>query len=196
MRKKGTWWRWVIGLVLAGVLCGGAALGVLCYAETHPVARAENSQAIIVLGAQVYADGRLSLQLTKRMETALDEYRRNPRLIVVCGGQGKDEPLPEGEAMRQWLVDQGVSAEDILVDAESVNTRGNLQNAKAMLPEEVTQVTIVTSDYHLPRALQLARDFGLSADGIGSPCMPEYWVKNHSRELLAWGKYILEKITK
>ena len=50
---------------------------------------------------------------------------------------------------------------------------------------------IVTSDYHLPRALAIARDAGLEAQGAGSPCRPEwnYWLKNHMREALAWVKY-------
>ena len=63
-----------------------------------------------------------------------------------------------------------------------------------LLPPGAQSITIVTSDYHLPRAMQLARDLGLSADGIGSPCKPEYWVKNHFREVLAWGKYFAVRL--
>ena len=55
-------------------------------------------------------------------------------------------------------------------------------------------MTIVTSDYHLPRAMQLARDRGLAAEGLGSPCKPEYWMKNHFREVLAWGKYCMYRL--
>ena len=54
---------------------------------------------------------------------------------------------------------------------------------------------MITSDYHLPRALAIAGSLGLDADGIGSPCKPEWWVKNHAREVLAWGKYLLDEIT-
>ena len=48
---------------------------------------------------------------------------------------------------------------------------------------------VVTSDYHVPRSLALARDQGFEAVGLGSPCKPEYWLKNHARETLAWIKY-------
>ena len=77
-----------------------------------------------------------------------------------------------------------------------MNTRQNLEYAKRFLPDGVNRVTVITSDYHLPRALALARDVGLAPDGIGSPCRPElpHWLKNHSRELLAWGKYLAEKL--
>ena len=75
-----------------------------------------------------------------------------------------------------------------------MNTHQNLEYAIGMLPADAEKITIITSDYHLPRAMAIARDLGLAADGIGSPCKPEYWVKNHFREVLAWGKYFLKKV--
>lgn len=185
-------------LVLAGVLLFGLALGALCLAEVNPPAVSENSDAVIVLGCQVYADGQLSPQLELRLQAALNTYHADPRLIVVTGGQGEKEPAPEGIIMRDWLISQGVPETDVIAECESLNTRQNLLNAKSLLPETVRRVTVITSDYHLPRALALARDLGLEADGIGSPCRPEiqFWVKNHTREVLAWGKYLAEKMLK
>lgn len=184
----------LLELILAGVLCFLAALGILYYMEKNPGAAAENTDVLVVLGAQVYSDGSLSPQLQLRMEAARDSYFSNPRLIICCGAQGKNEPAPEGESMRAWLIQQGVPAADVLAETESYNTYQNLENARALMPEGVKSVTVVTSDYHLPRAMAIARDLGLSAQGIGSPCLPEYWLKNHCREVLAWGKYFLNKI--
>ena len=180
-------------LVALGVLLGGLALGALCYAEAHPPREDGSSDALIVLGCQVYPSGELSPQLALRLDAALAAYQSRPRLIVTCGGQGPNEPGPEGQIMRQWLIGQGVPEADVVAENESQNTRQNLANTKALLPENVQRVTIITSDYHLPRALAIAGDLGLQADGIGSPCKPEYWVKNHAREMLAWGKYLAEK---
>ena len=190
--------RLALLLVLAGVLLFGLALGALCIAEVNPPAVSENSGAVIVLGCQVYADGTLSPQLELRLQAALDTYRNHPRLIVVTGGQGEGEPGPEGRIMREWLIGQGVPDTDVIAECESANTRQNLLNAKALLPEGIKRVTVITSDYHLPRALALAHDLGLEADGIGSPCRPEiqFWMKNHTREVLAWGKYLAEKVLK
>ena len=183
-------------LILAGALLSGLALGALCLAEVNPPKVRQDSDAVIVLGCQVYSDGQLSPQLKLRLQAALDTYRTDPRLIVTTGGQGEGEPAPEGQVMRDWLISQGVPETDVIAECESVNTRQNLLNAKALLPENVTRVTVVTSDFHLPRALALAHDLGLDADGIGSPCRPEigFWVKNHTREVLAWGKYLVEKV--
>ncbi len=190
--------RLALLIILAGALLAGLALGALCLAEVNPPAVREESDAVIVLGCQVYSDGQLSPQLNLRLRAALDTYRNDPRLIITTGGQGEGEPAPEGRVMRDWLISQGVPEDDVIAECESVNTRQNLTFAKALLPEGATRVTVVTSDFHLPRALALARDLGLDADGIGSPCRPEigFWVKNHGREVLAWGKYLGEKVLK
>ena len=183
---------WIIlALLLFSFLSG---LLVLVYAETHPAPVSDRSAAIVVLGAQVYADGQLSPQLELRMEAALSEYGRRPRIIITCGGQGPNEPAPEGESMRRWLVDKGVPENMVFSESTSTNTMQNLKNARNFLPEGENRITVITSDYHLPRALQLARDAGYQPDGIGSPCKAEYWLKNHLREVLAWGKYGLTKL--
>lgn len=163
--------------------------------QEHSVpALAETASPMIVLGAQVTPEGTPSVQLAWRLEKALAEYQRVPRKIVVCGAQGVNEPATEASVMRAWLLDRGVQAEDVLVEEYSFNTRQNIAGAIDLLPPGTVDVTIVTSDYHLPRAMQLARDMGLEPQGIGSPIKQEYWLKNHTRETLAWGKYYLNKI--
>lgn len=194
MRKGRKAMKIILLLLLAGVVCFAAAMGVLTLMEKRAGNVRPGSAAIIVLGAQVKQDGQLSVQLEKRMEAALAEYQRQPRPVICCGAQGANEPRPEAEAMRDWLIARGVPETDVIAEAASNNTLENLKNAKALLPAGEKRVTVVTSDYHLPRAMAIARDAGLDADGIGSPCKPEYWLKNHSREVLAWGKYFLRKI--
>lgn len=184
-----------MGCIIAfACLCFFGGMGLIVYAETHPAPLGEDSAAIVVLGAQVYADGSLSPQLELRMEAALQEYRRRPRLMITCGGQGENEPAPEGELMRKWLMEKGVPGEMVASENTSLNTIQNLLNAARFLPEGENRITVITSDYHLPRALQMARDAGYLADGIGSPCKPEYWLKNHLRETFAWGKYLLSRL--
>ena len=113
----------------------------------------------------------------------------------VGGAQGNDEPMPEEEAMSLDLENKGVPAADILKDPDSFNTNQNLKNAAGLLRDlpGIQKVMIVTSDYHVPRAMALARDLGFDACGMGSPCKQEYWIKNHAREALAWCKYWARK---
>ena len=186
--------RLVLWLACAGILLYAGVVGFVLIREKGvetTVPAPDSYDAIIVLGAQVLPDGTPNVQLAWRLDTAAEAYRNRKVPVVVCGAQGKDEPLPEAYAMKKYLTDRGVAEEDILTDPESFNTRQNLQNAKALLKDksEVRKVLVVTSDYHVARSLALARDQGYEAIGLGSPCKPEYWLKNHGREALAWIKY-------
>jgi uncharacterized SAM-binding protein YcdF (DUF218 family) len=177
-------------LISLGILAYGAIVGFICYQEVHVPVPNEKADAFIVLGAQVQPSGEPSVQLEWRLQAALDAYRAAPAPIVVSGGQGSDEPRPEGEVMRDWLMAKGVPNGDILVDNTSANTLQNIRRAVQLLADKnAKHVRIITSDYHLPRALAIARDEGLLVSGIGSPCKQEYWAKNHFREALAWVKY-------
>lgn len=189
----------VLLILLAAAVVGYIGLtGYVCIREgkvSSEVPEASDYDAIIVLGAQVLPDGAPNVQLSWRLDKAYEAWKVHPVPVVVCGAQGADEPCPEAEAMAAYLVDLGIPEDQILKDPDSFNTNQNLKNAAALLHEhpDIKRVLIVTSDYHVPRAMSIARDLGFEADGIGSPCKPEYWLKNHSREALAWVKYFLVK---
>lgn len=176
-------------LAIVGIAAFLGIIGMIVWKQNHVPTR-ENYDAIVVLGAQVKPDGQLSLQLTWRMDEAYALWEKQPCLIVTCGAQGANEPAPEGQVMKEYLMAKGVPEEQILVDDTSFNTRQNLRNAARLLESAgAKQVMIVTSDYHLPRAMALAQDMGLSSSGKGSPTKAEYWLKNYTREALSWLKY-------
>ena len=187
--------RLLVGLVLLallGLLCAAGLMGFVYYKETHlpPVG---DSDVIIVLGAQVKEDGTPSVALTRRLTAALESYLEKPQLIIVCGAQGINEPRAEGDVMRDWLLARGVSPEDVVAETASFNTRENLVYARAIMEHRgLEQALVVTSDYHVARALELCRQVGISATGKGSPSKPEYFIKNHFREGLSWIKLWLE----
>ena len=162
--------RLLIGLIALGCL---AFIGLVAFVtikeKTVPVSRPQDTQAIIVLGAQVKEDGSLSLQLQWRLDKAIEVYRAYPQPIVVCGAQGENEPVTEASAMRAYLLQNGIPEADVLMEDQSFNTRQNLKNAQLLLGEDVKKVLIVTSNYHLPRAMALAQDTGFEPTGAGSP---------------------------
>ena len=182
----------MIALALLGLACAVGLMGFVYYKETHlpPIG---DSDVIIVLGAQVKEDGTPSVALERRLTAALESYRQDRQLIIVCGAQGGNEPRPEGDVMRDWLLERGVPAEDVVAETASFNTRENLTHAKAIMEERgLREALVVTSDYHVARALVLCRQVGIAATGKGSPSKPEYFIKNHFREGLSWIKLWLE----
>ena len=168
-------------------------LGYIIFKE-KTITPAKDFDSIIVLGAQVKEDGSLSNQLLLRLTRTLEAYMQNQCLIVTTGSRGENEPLEEGIAMRDWLVKSGVNPNDVVAETNSKSTIENIKFAnKILVSRGKSKPAIVTSDYHLPRALQIAKDLSINAQGIPSPTKSEYWLKNHSREVLSWGKYLLNK---
>ena len=180
-------------LVLLGLAACLGLMGFVYYKE-KTLPEQKPSDVIIVLGAQVKPDGTPSVALERRMTAALETYLEKPQTIICCGARGDNEPEAEGALMQRWFVEHGVLETDAVAETASFNTRQNLQNARVIMAERgVTQALVVTSDYHVPRALALCRDVGIEATGKGSPSKPEYFIKNHIREGLSWIKYLLER---
>ena len=185
----------VVGcLALAAVAAFALLMGYVVYREATLSPRGE-SDAVIVLGAQVLPDGTPSVALERRFADALQHYEERPQTGLGCGARGGDEPGPEGEVMRAWLIAHGARAEDIVAETKSFNTRENLIFAREIMQAQgLSRAVVVTSDYHVARALALCGQVGIEATGAGSESKPEYWLKNHVRETLSWAKFIVESV--
>ncbi len=63
--------------------------------------------------------------------------------------------------MRQFLLALGVPDDRIVMEGKSLNTIENMRETRALVG--AAPVALVTSAYHMPRALRLARRAGLNA---------------------------------
>ncbi|WP_044495132.1 YdcF family protein [Nesterenkonia massiliensis] len=125
--------------------------------------------AIIILGSGL-VNGAVPPLLKKRLERGLQahaEYDGAP-LLIPTGGQGPDEPVAEGEAMAQYLLEQGVPAQKIRAETEAKNTEQNLQFSRRLLSDPADPVLVVTSSYHAYRAALLTQRMGMQARAIGA----------------------------
>lgn len=144
---------------------------------------------IIVLGAQVRADGP-SQVLRYRLDTAYDYLMANPETVcIVSGGQGPGEPLPEAQVMGDYLEGRGIDSARIVREPESHTTAENIENSMALIDPERNRVGIVTNDFHVYRGVGIARKKGLdNACGIASPSATFYLPNNLLRESLCIAK--------
>ena len=69
--------------------------------------------------------------------------------------------------MREMLTERGVPVERIHLEDRSRITIENVRNARSLLGDG-KKVALVTSDYHLERALEDCRRAGLEAYGVGA----------------------------
>lgn len=143
----------------------------------------QNLDYIIVLGAQVLEDGP-SVVLKYRLDAAIDYLNDNPNTIcIVSGGQGANEPFPEAEGMAEYLLDKGIEEHRILLEDKSINTAENIQNSKVLMEEPYNGVGIVTNNFHVFRAVQIAKAQGLEGVwGVAADSNVLYLPNNVLRE--------------
>ena len=121
------------------------------------------TDAALVLGASVFR-GSPSPILAERADTAIALYRAGKvKKILVTGDNGAlthDEVTP----VRKYLLDAGIASQDIFLDHAGFDTYSSMYRARDVFL--VLSLTIVTQDFHLPRALWIARHLGLDAYGV------------------------------
>ena len=164
-------WRILLALVCIGfVYFCIIEISIIRNARTDPD---PERPYLVVLGAAVYGD-RPSLTLVKRLEGARDYLLKYPKsTVIVSGGMGKGETVPEGQAMHDWLIQNGISEGRILTEPSATSTQENLSYSFALIrsrgDEPDGNVAIVSSAYHLFRAKTMARMQGVDAVGVAAP---------------------------
>ena len=128
----------------------------------------QNVDTIIVLGART--DGYdISDTLRLRLDEAINYYNKNQSVnIIVSGGIGEGETVSEASAMKNYLVENGVESNNIIKEEKSNTTLENIVYSIDII-EELNiskEVIIVTSDYHLFRAMTIGEILGLDTSGL------------------------------
>ncbi|MFD8708198.1 YdcF family protein [Kitasatospora sp. NPDC059648] len=147
---------------------------------------------VVVLGAGLTNGSTVPPLLAARLRRALTLYRRQaargrPPILVVSGGKGSDERVPEAEAMAGYLAGRGVPDEHILQERASTNTGENLRFSRELM-ERVRpdyRCAIVTNDFHVLRAGILARRAGVPGEAHGAPTAAYYRPSATLREFVA-----------
>ncbi|KGR87439.1 vancomycin resistance protein [Ureibacillus massiliensis 4400831 = CIP 108448 = CCUG 49529] len=189
--------KWWIGANVILVLVLGFGyfyLGTEIEKGKAPIADGSND-FLIILGAKVKPSGVPSLSLQYRLDVAIDYLKKYEHVqVIVSGGQGDDEPATEASVMAKYLIEGGIDPLRIQLEENSTSTYENLLFSKELLPEGVSEITIVSNDFHLARAKYLAKVVGLDADVIAAPTPNSVEIQSNLRERLALLKtYIVGK---
>ena len=155
----------------------------------HIVPRKKDFDYIIIHGSGLLDGDRVPRLLADRIDKAIDIYKKAPNTpkLIPSGGQGSDEAIPEAEAMKKYLLEKGIPEEDIIVEDKSETTYENLSYSKKIIDarEGRKYIALVTSNYHVYRALRYCRKIGLKCTGIGSRVAFYYWPSALIREFIA-----------
>lgn len=153
------------------------------------IPRRSNFDYIIIHGSGLIDGNKVPKLLADRMDKAIDVYKKDPTptVLIPSGGKGEDELMPEAAAMAAYLREKGIPADRIVMEDRSTTTMENLQFSKKIIDERRggRYTALVTSNYHVYRALRYCRKIGLECTGIGSHVAMYYWPSALIREYIA-----------
>ncbi|MCI9106094.1 MAG: YdcF family protein [Lachnospiraceae bacterium] len=164
-------------------------LQILIIGKVPQVAESD-LEYVIVLGSPVRGE-KPGRTLLLRLEKAAEYGLQNPEtILVLSGGRTSKENGTEAEVMKQYLLDKGVPEEQMVLEQHSVSTVENIAYSRilidtlrkknqeehhqderalpAYLPAAMGQkasnphqIGILTSNFHLYRAMQIAKKQGM-----------------------------------
>lgn len=173
-KGKHKWLKRTIMILLAlGILGCGAVFGGSAYVkygmknyiyegtETKEIPRVD---CILVLGAGLKPDGTPNFMLKDRLDRALELYRAGVSERMLMSGDHGRESYDEVNAMKQYVVDAGVPANQVFMDHAGFSTYESMYRAREIF--SVKSTVVVTQRYHMYRALYTARRRGMEAYGV------------------------------
>lgn len=151
---------------------------LICSLLYQFVPRHYHADYLIVLGAGLINGDQVSPLLASRIDRALQfaskqqqKGRKLPK-IIMSGGQGADESLPEAAAMAQYAVSHGYNRQLILLEDQSKNTYQNMLYSRKVIQKyhgnNNYQASFFSNNYHIFRAGLDAKRANLQANGIGA----------------------------
>lgn len=148
---------------------------------------------IIILGCKVRKDGTLTPLLKSRVDKAIEfakEQKKNTNKDIVyipSGGKGSDETIAEAEAIKNYLLKNGIKKKNIIIEDKSVNTRENMRFSKEKIDKLNKEGKIVfsTTNYHVFRSGVIANSEGIDCEGIGSTTKWYFYTNALIREFVA-----------
>ena len=181
-------------VLLVGILAAAVTSGFILHAA-HP-GTLPPCRYVVVLGAGVNGT-EPSLTLQERINAAYDYLSKNPEAIaILSGGQGEHEDITEAACMHRELTAMGIRPDQLIIEDQATSTIENLRFSLDAAESETgfrpNRIGIISSEYHLFRATQFAKDLGVEAVGIPAkttwlPLRINYYL----REIVAVWKYLI-----
>lgn len=149
----------------------------------------DHSESAIVLGAAINTPA-----LKNRTLTALNLYKEHKvDSLVLSGGKVAASDISEAQYMEQVIKYYQDEPVNYIMEDKSTSTYENLKNSREKIPE-VESVVIVSDEYHLARAVIMAKRLGFETVYWKAP-KPTYYTRAelrfyYFREFVAMVSYI------
>ena len=155
---KGIGWTLsaVVVLLSAVILffCGKVIVGGM----VHTAGPADHA---IVLGLAL-ENGKPAPDLFARLESARAYLEKNPQAqLILTGGNADESGRTEAAVMRDILTERGVSETHLILEDQAETTKENFRNIAALIAKD-EPVVMISSDYHMDRAVRTAEKEGFT----------------------------------
>ena len=148
---------------------------------------------IIILGSKIRKDGTLTPLLRGRVDRAIKFAKEQKKIsnkeiiYVPSGGKGNDEMISEAEAMKNYLIEKGISKDAILIENESTSTVENMRFSRDVIRKrgQSPKIAYSTTDYHVFRSGIIASKEGIDCEGMGSKTKWYFYTNALIREFMA-----------
>ncbi|UXU51220.1 YdcF family protein [Staphylococcus arlettae] len=146
-----------------------------------------NIRYILVLGSGLIED-KVPPLLQSRIDIGKnfsDSKKDADIKFLLSGGQGKDERISEAQAMKNYLISQGVNENKIICENKSQSTYENLQFSKKLIKKN-TNILICSNNFHILRAVFIAKKLKYQHFySLGSKTKNYFFTNAFIRELIA-----------
>ena len=163
VKPRRHWLRW---LLVCALVAFAAFAAVTC---TDIVVQSERDEsrpadAIVVFGAAEYS-GKPSPVFRARLDHAFELYQRHlAPYVIVTGGAGGDPKFSEGGVGRQYLMERGVAADQIIAETQGDNTLESAERiAVIMKANRLRTCDAVSDGYHMFRLKKMLAREGIEA---------------------------------
>jgi len=151
--------------------------------------------AIAVLGCRLGEQGRLLGTARRRVEHAARVFRDGAAPLVIASGGKVWFGVSEADAFAALLFELGVPAECVLRERRSLTTRGNARFVAELARERgLRRLGIVTSDWHMRRALAAFARHGLEVEACPAPTPDDSrrkrWYRSASERIRGLGDLV------
>ena len=131
---------------------------VICGSLMNTAGQADHA---IVLGLAL-ENGKPTDDLLARLNTAQAYLEKYPDAkLVLTGGNADGTGRTEADVMYDILAERGVPEDRMIQEDQAETTKENFRNT-AQLVDPAQPVVLISSDYHMDRAVQTAKNAGFS----------------------------------
>ena len=175
MKKKKVFLKIFIVLLCLGALGIGALFGINGIVKgttRNHILRLEEAASltdvdcILVLGCGVWGDGQPSHMLEDRLKMSLELYEAGASKKILMSGDHGQTDYDEVNVMKSFAVEAGVASENVFMDHAGFSTYESMYRAKEIF--QADKIIIVSQEYHLYRAIYIARQLGIEAYGVAA----------------------------